>query len=125
EQCEGKNRIEIEEQIVQPRRLLQKENIRRDQLVNERVHLKRPYQALNNSRLVEKDQNKRVKREICEITIAKEMVKAEEKNTLVANITKELNSSGHRKEVLELKLRQGSLQAVLKEQGRTKLTTSN
>ncbi|CAG8773904.1 37654_t:CDS:1, partial [Gigaspora margarita] len=35
------------------------ENIRRDQPVNERVHLKRPYQALNNSRSLENDQNKR------------------------------------------------------------------
>ncbi|CAG8523763.1 38017_t:CDS:1 [Gigaspora margarita] len=49
----------IEEQIVHPKKLLQKENIRRDQPVNERAHLKRPFQALNNSRSVKKDQNKR------------------------------------------------------------------
>ncbi|CAG8479779.1 5724_t:CDS:2 [Gigaspora margarita] len=40
--------MEIEEQIVHPRKLSQKENIRRDQPINEQAHLKRPYQALNN-----------------------------------------------------------------------------
>ncbi|CAG8841290.1 43107_t:CDS:1, partial [Gigaspora margarita] len=59
EQHKEKNRIEIEEQIVYPRKLLQKENIKRDQPVNERAYLKRPYQALNNSRSSEKNQNKR------------------------------------------------------------------
>ncbi|CAG8718037.1 28764_t:CDS:2 [Gigaspora margarita] len=54
-----KNGIEIEEQIIYPRKLSQKENIRRDQPVNEQAHLKRPYQALNNIRSLEKDQNKR------------------------------------------------------------------
>ncbi|CAG8857559.1 6380_t:CDS:1, partial [Gigaspora margarita] len=58
-QSEEKNGIVIKEQIVHPKELSQKENIRRVQPVNERAHLKRPYQALNNSRSVEKDQNKR------------------------------------------------------------------
>ncbi|CAG8738089.1 1229_t:CDS:2 [Gigaspora margarita] len=49
----------IKEQIVHPKELSQIENIGRVQPVNERAHLKRPYQALNNSRSVEKDQNKR------------------------------------------------------------------
>ncbi|CAG8829667.1 21353_t:CDS:1, partial [Gigaspora margarita] len=59
EQSVGNNRIEIEEKLAQSRKLLQKENIRRDQPINEQVHLKRPYQALNNSRSLEKDQNKK------------------------------------------------------------------
>ncbi|CAG8837370.1 11936_t:CDS:1, partial [Gigaspora margarita] len=58
-QHEKENEIKIEEQIVHSKKLSQKENIRRDQLVNERAHLKRPYQALNNFRSLEKDQNKR------------------------------------------------------------------
>ncbi|CAG8528754.1 44097_t:CDS:1, partial [Gigaspora margarita] len=59
EQRKEENKMEIEEQIVHPRKLSQKENIRRDQPVNERAHLKKPYQALNNFRSLEKDQNKR------------------------------------------------------------------
>ncbi|CAG8739474.1 5747_t:CDS:2, partial [Gigaspora margarita] len=58
-QSEEENGMVIEEQIVHPKKLAQKENIRRDQPVSERAHLKRPFQALNNSRSVEKDQNKR------------------------------------------------------------------
>ncbi|CAG8849562.1 17142_t:CDS:1, partial [Gigaspora margarita] len=51
--------MEIEEQALQPRRLIQKENYSRNQLVNERTHLKRPYQGSNNSRIAEKDKNTR------------------------------------------------------------------
>ncbi|CAG8476779.1 14390_t:CDS:2, partial [Gigaspora margarita] len=36
EQCEKKNGIEIEEQIIYPRKLSQKENIRRNQTINNR-----------------------------------------------------------------------------------------
>ncbi|CAG8777549.1 38634_t:CDS:1, partial [Gigaspora margarita] len=53
-QSEKKNGMVIEEQIVHPKKPSQKENIRRDQLVNERAHLKKPFQALNNSRSVAK-----------------------------------------------------------------------
>ncbi|CAG8846539.1 7039_t:CDS:1, partial [Gigaspora margarita] len=58
-QSKKENGMVIEKQIVHPKKLPQKENIRRDQPVNEQAHLKRPFQALNNSRSVEKDQNKR------------------------------------------------------------------
>ncbi|CAG8857390.1 31022_t:CDS:1, partial [Gigaspora margarita] len=58
-QYKQKNRMEIEEQGVQLRRLTQKENFSRNQPVNERIHLKRPYQVLNNSRIVKKDKNTR------------------------------------------------------------------
>src|SRR5260364_101325 len=58
-QSEEENGMVIEEQIVHPKELSQKENIRRVQPFNERAHLKRPYQALNYIRSVEKDQNKR------------------------------------------------------------------
>ncbi|CAG8794798.1 628_t:CDS:1, partial [Gigaspora margarita] len=58
-QSEEENGMVIEEQIVHPKKLPQKENIRRNQPINERAHLKRPFQALNNSRSVEKNQNKR------------------------------------------------------------------
>ncbi|CAG8789036.1 43716_t:CDS:2, partial [Gigaspora margarita] len=59
EQYERKNRIEIEKQIVQSRRLLPKENLRRNQSINKCAHLKKPYQVLNNGRSLKKDQNKR------------------------------------------------------------------
>ncbi|CAG8838091.1 34523_t:CDS:2, partial [Gigaspora margarita] len=58
-QSKEENGMVIEKQIVHPKKLAQKENIRRDQPISERAHLKRPFQALNNSRSVEKDQNKR------------------------------------------------------------------
>ncbi|CAG8618405.1 34471_t:CDS:2 [Gigaspora margarita] len=51
--------MEIEEQAVQPRRLTQKENFSRNQPVNKRIHLKRPYQVLNNGRIADKDKNTR------------------------------------------------------------------
>ncbi|CAG8731760.1 27924_t:CDS:2, partial [Gigaspora margarita] len=59
EQYKQRNGIEIEEQALQPRRLIQKENFSRGQPVNKRTHLKRPYQGLNNSRTAEKDKNTR------------------------------------------------------------------
>ncbi|CAG8835403.1 45889_t:CDS:1, partial [Gigaspora margarita] len=58
-QSEEENRIVIEEQIIHPKELSPKENIRRVQPINKQAHLKRPYQALNNNRSVEKNQNKR------------------------------------------------------------------
>ncbi|CAG8751388.1 20833_t:CDS:1, partial [Gigaspora margarita] len=39
-QSEKENRMMIEEQIVHPKKLSQKENIGRDQPINERAHLK-------------------------------------------------------------------------------------
>ncbi|CAG8741586.1 11757_t:CDS:2 [Gigaspora margarita] len=51
--------METEEQALQSRKLIQKENFSKNQPVNEQIYLKRLYQDLNNSRTSEKDKNTR------------------------------------------------------------------